>query len=673
MGPPKHSGIRELRLFMSAIVLHRKQKAPYLLTTPEQERQFTSDAWPSGDPDVSGAHSGVHIVQLSTDDSVFVGSAGDEPRRRQISYAQILRRHHPGSRITMLVFTRNGTNKPLSMDGITFVPLHYRGGLVRFSAKLGALYRALIDVNRCRRIDVLTFQAPDEAAWLVRLFARSRAIPVVAQLHYDFFSKAARSDVFGRGPTGLLRAGLAGLLLKRCAALRVVGLRTAEHARNWGVRSPIEVLPVAVQMVAGSHTGKPRTRERRVLFVGRLVPQKNLEQWLAVATRVAEQDASVRFDIVGDGPCRPAIERRVLELGLAQVVTFHGFLPYNELTVVYSRASLLLLTSSYEGFGRVIVEALSCETPVVAVRLSGVEDIVVDGKTGILLGATDVKGLANAVLSLLHNPDLSMRMGREGALDVRRRFDPHLLASRWVSLLSGCVRRSATEVIALMPRARTWARWNRFRRSRNSLLRTLQYEAIEGLVLKGHTLDVGGGRVNSYYSLLRIDGSIESINIDPRVQPTYQLDLNQALPLPDNSYDNILSLNTFEHVSNDTQALAEAMRVLKPGGEFHISVPFLYRVHGSPNDYHRHTAQWWHDEIMKHGNANTRIVIEPLVWDRMMSAFSLWDVSRAVRAAGLLISVVRDLRWRREARLPALGRNQVAVDYPVGYYIRGRK
>src|SRR3954471_20966739 len=157
---------------MSAVILRREQKAPDVLTTFEQERRLTSDDQTAGDSDLSGAHSGLHVVQLSTDDSVFVRSAGEEPRARQISYSQILRRQHHGSGITVLVFTRNSTNKSFSMDGVTFVPLHYRGGLLRLYAKLGALYRALIYVNRHRRIDVLTFQAPDEAAWLVRLFAR---------------------------------------------------------------------------------------------------------------------------------------------------------------------------------------------------------------------------------------------------------------------------------------------------------------------------------------------------------------------------------------------------------------------------------------------------------------------------------------------------------------------
>jgi len=225
----------------------------------------------------------------------------------------------------------------------------------------------------------------------------------------------------------------------------------------------------------------------------------------------------------------------------------------------------------------------------------------------------------------------------------------------------------------VMPRPRTPARWRRIARSQWSLLRALEYEAVDGLVLEGRTLDIGGGKRNTYYDRLKIAGSIDSTNIDPTTEPSCIVDLNRPLPFIDASYDNILSLNTFEHIARDEHLVSESLRVLKPGGRFHIVVPFLYRVHASPSDYHRHTAQWWHDTIAKHGTPATEIVIEPLVWDRMMSAFSLWDVSRFARGAGMLVSVVRDVRWWRRERLPEAPRHCIAVDYPIGYYIRGRK
>jgi glycosyltransferase involved in cell wall biosynthesis/SAM-dependent methyltransferase len=612
-------------------------------------------------------HSSIHVVQVSADDSVFDSTTGSESRRRQCLYGSILQREAPGSTMTLIVMTRNREAAAFTHDAVTFLPL-----CVSRTRRLRAVYRGLEALDLRRPIDVVTVQNPDGPGAAATAFATQRGIPVVGQLHYDFFNPAA-AGVFGARWIRPMRRRLAQAVLTRCAALRVVGPGTADAARRAGIRSRIEVLPVPVEMASQPSVTSGR-RERRVLFVGRIQPEKNLRRWLAVAARLASDDPALRFDIVGNGSQRREIERQARELGLSEAVTFHGFVPYEQLGPLYARASVFLLTSDHEGFGRVLVESYCHETPAVAVRTGGIEDIVVDGETGFLRDVTDVEGLAAAVRTLLDDADLARRMGQAGASHVRRQFDPDALASRWVQLLVDTAHRVLpARKLVLMPRPRTMRRWWRVIRSQWSLLRALEYEAVNGLVLKGRTLDIGGGNRNTYHNLLTIDGPIDSVNIDPKIDPTCVVDLNRPLPLRDGSYDNVLSLNTFEHIAEDERLVSESLRVLKPGGHFHIVVPFLYRVHGSPFDYHRHTAQWWRDQIAKNGTAGTEIVIEPLVWDRMMSAFSLWEVSRLARGLVMLISVVRDVRWWNRDRLPALPRHRIAVDYPVGYYIRGRK
>ena len=608
----------------------------------------------------------IHLVHISADDSLLDVKTRSESRRRQHAYGRLLRQQSPGSVMTLLVMTRNRQATTFTEDAVTYVPLLANG-----KQRLLRVHRALASLHFNRAIDVLTIQGPDGAGAVATAFATQRGIPVVGQLHYDFFSVAA-SRVFGHGGLGAIRKRVAHAVLQRCTALRVVGSQTAVEARRHGVRGRIEVLPVPVEMIA-----QPRAsarRARRILFVGRLHPQKNLQRWLAVAARLAVHDPDIRFDIVGEGECRAELERRARDLSLHGVTTFHGFVPYEQLGPLYASASVFLLTSDYEGFGRVIVESYCHETPVVAVRVGGIEDVVIDEKTGFLRNADDVDGLAAAVKTLLDDPGRARRMAQDGATDVRQRFDPETLATRWVQLLVDTAQQFIPmRKLVLMPRPRTFARWRKIASTRWSLLRSLEYEAIDGLLLKGRTLDIGGGQRNTYYTRLKIDGRIDSMNIDKGVNPTCLVDLNNPLPVRDSSYDNVLSLNTFEHVTNDEHLVGESLRVLKPGGQFHIVVPFLYRVHGSPNDYHRHTAQWWHDTIAKHGTPSTRIVIEPLLWDRMMSAFSLWEVSRVARALGMLVSVLRDVRWWRRDRLPELPRHRIAVDYPLGYYIRGQK
>ena len=100
----------------------------------------------------------------------------------------------------------------------------------------------------------------------------------------------------------------------------------------------------------------------------------------------------------------------------------------------------------------------------------------------------------------------------------------------------------------LNPKRPTFRRWLQLSTTQYSLLRALEYEQLEGLVLRGRTLDIGGGQHNIYYHLLKIDGVYESVNLSPKIGPTIMVDLNDALPIASESYDNVISLNTFEHI-----------------------------------------------------------------------------------------------------------------------------
>ena len=199
-----------------------------------------------------------------------------------------------------------------------------------------------------------------------------------------------------------------------------------------------------------------------------------------------------------------------------------------------------------------------------------------------------------------------------------------------------------------------------------SLLRTMEYEILERADLHGLVLDAGGGTTqSSYLSLLRVNGQVESVNIDPARRPTYVADLNQPLPLEDDRYDTVISLNTLEHVHRDVFALSELARVLKPGGRMLLFVPFLYRIHGSPSDYHRHSAPWWETTLTELGLTPT---IMPLGRGRYVAAYALAEPSRG---KALFRTILFGLDYLDRRLRPATRTRD--ADYPLGYVIDGRK
>ena len=215
------------------------------------------------------------------------------------------------------------------------------------------------------------------------------------------------------------------------------------------------------------------------------------------------------------------------------------------------------------------------------------------------------------------------------------------------------------------------ARWRRLATTEFSLLRSLEYERITGLELSGLVLDVGGGVRNSYLNRMRVTGQVETVNLDPTMQPTYLADLNQPLPIPSDRYDTVISLNTLEHVEQDRVALGEIGRVLKPGAHVYLVVPFLYRVHGSPYDYHRHTASAWIALLTEAGFQRDTIQVEPLAFGRLSGGVSLVEfffpgpLRWLLKAAVLLLVVLREGMRRRPA--------EAEMDLPLGYFISARK
>jgi N-acetyl-alpha-D-glucosaminyl L-malate synthase BshA len=136
-----------------------------------------------------------------------------------------------------------------------------------------------------------------------------------------------------------------------------------------------------------------------------------------------------RLVLVGDGPDRRAIERRVVEVGLQAFVEFAG--EQHDLVPWLSAADLFLLPSEQESFGLAALEAMACEVPVVAARVGGLPEIIDDGTTGYLCAPDDIDGMAARGLAVLSDPDLRARIGRAAAADVRTRFCTERIVSQY--------------------------------------------------------------------------------------------------------------------------------------------------------------------------------------------------------------------------------------------------
>ncbi len=146
---------------------------------------------------------------------------------------------------------------------------------------------------------------------------------------------------------------------------------------------------------------------KRILTVGSLKVQKNHELLLRAFALLRER-VDAQLMILGEGPLRPKLEKQAQALGIAGRVTMPGF--SSDPLPVYESADLFVLSSDYEGFGNVLVEALHAGLPIVSTDCpSGPRDILDDGGFGILVPVGEAEALAQAMADALDRPHDAQR------------------------------------------------------------------------------------------------------------------------------------------------------------------------------------------------------------------------------------------------------------------------
>jgi glycogen(starch) synthase len=172
----------------------------------------------------------------------------------------------------------------------------------------------------------------------------------------------------------------------------------------------------------------------RVLFLGRLAPQKGVRNLVAAAGLL--EDPSAQVLLVGDGPDRPALEREAERIGLDDRLHFLGFVAHDELPAVLAHADLLVLPSLYEELGTVLLEAMQAGVPIVASKTGGIPDVIEDGVNGLLVPPGEPKLLARAIDRLLADRGLAYRLS-EGARQRGKDYDWEVLAERVLAVYRG--------------------------------------------------------------------------------------------------------------------------------------------------------------------------------------------------------------------------------------------
>lgn len=280
-------------------------------------------------------------------------------------------------------------------------PVAYAAGVVRaFVAYL----------RLSRRVDVVD-------AWLTSAYALAGLAQPLARVPVLIAGRRAMSDMILT--VGPLRRGVASLAMRHVDAVVANSQAVARDAiTQEGIREDrVRVIRNGIDPPAES-AAEERSRWRGswgipddslvVGSVANYLPRKGVEAVVEVAHRLRGKRPDLRYVLVGEGPVRPMLERRIAELGLADIVTLYGSHPNAH--ELYPAFDIIVHASESEGLPNVILEAAAWGRPIVATDVGGTREVVRDRHEALLVPARDPAALAVALLELVEDAGLRDRL-----------------------------------------------------------------------------------------------------------------------------------------------------------------------------------------------------------------------------------------------------------------------
>lgn len=255
--------------------------------------------------------------------------------------------------------------------------------------------------------------------------------PLVTSFHgYDMRDEQGSSEQVPAGYAELFHEGALFLPVSNFFAARL---------RSWGCPPDrIAVHPMGVSIERFRHGDrKPGDGPTRIISVGRMVPKKGFERGIEAVAMMAEP---AQYVIVGDGPLKGKLQRRIEALKAQDRIRIVGWQSNERIAELLSRADIYLAPSETppsgdeEGIPVSIMEAMATELPIVSTRHAGIPELVEDDLSGILVAESDVAAMSAALSRLAQSPELRRSMGSAGRARINRSYDTRLLVQQLMNL-----------------------------------------------------------------------------------------------------------------------------------------------------------------------------------------------------------------------------------------------
>jgi glycosyltransferase involved in cell wall biosynthesis len=310
-------------------------------------------------------------------------------------------------------------------------PVIHRGGL-----PAGIVQNMLYILNSLRiglrivknnYIDIIhcNTYSPFFVGWFL---CKLTSIPLVVTIHdvvslhgYSFWKKWM--EQFGR--LSWLKALIAYiaelLVIKLSKNIHTVSETSKKDILLFNSRCNVLVIPNSLDL-EHYRFGKDITYDGFILFIGRLVFYKHLEVVIE-ALKLLKNRCDVRLVVLGDGPMRSKWEELVDKLNLKDMVEFKGYVSHREKLYYLSKCRVVVLPSTFEGFGMVILEAWAFKKPVMVADVEPLNKIVDHGLNGLVIDPSNIEEWAKYIATTIMDDFLVKKMGEEGYKKLQKEYN----------------------------------------------------------------------------------------------------------------------------------------------------------------------------------------------------------------------------------------------------------
>lgn len=347
----------------------------------------------------------IKIISIGTDREAF--------NEKSAVHARLLKQTHLFSELHVIVFTHGSSRFVMRQEGNLWIyptSSFSRWFYVRDAINLA---RGILEQRSMTANDtVITAQDPFECGLAAVRASQKKNISVQLQIHTDFLNPEFKNLSF----LNRIRVRLSRYVLQRTQSIRVVSNRIVDSLHASGIKnSAIDVLPVfsahasRVEAQPLRRLGKKEKSECLVFLPSRFAPEKDISTALKAVARLREAGEKIGLVIAGQGPEETRIHNEIILRGLAGTVRVEHW--QSDVTKYYQAADIVLLTSRFEGYGLVLLEAAAHGKSVVTTDVGIARELVQKPFERFVCPVGDTEYIASRLRELAQDAELRKKYG----------------------------------------------------------------------------------------------------------------------------------------------------------------------------------------------------------------------------------------------------------------------